>query len=301
MPSSVADLNSRFGIQGLATVVEGNGGLPKVRITAPYASGEMYLHGAHVTAWRPTGGQEALFLSPRSLYHDGKAIRGGVPVCFPWFGDKADNPQAPAHGFVRTKGWHLGSIEKRGDAMTVTMFTESSNNTQKWWPYDFRLTHRVTFGMELMLELIVTNTGSVPFTFEEALHAYYRVGDATKATVSGLNGTKYLDKTDSFREKTQKGDVLIQSETDRVYLDTVETLQLNDPDLQRRIDVAKENSRTTVVWNPWFEKSRALADLGDGQWKWMLCIEVTNVGNFAVQLQPREQHTMRARVRVATP
>ena len=298
MPTSAAELNRRFGVSDVATVVEGKGGLPKVRVAMPSASGEMYLHGAHVTSWKPAGGTEVLYLSPRSLWQDGAAIRGGVPVCFPWFGDKADDPKAPAHGFVRTKSWHLDSIEHNGDQVSVTMFTDSSKSTQKWWPSDFRLLYRATFGAELVLELTVTNTGTAPLRFEEALHAYYKVGDATKTSISGLDHTQYLDKTDSFREKTQSGDVLIKAETDRVYLDTEKPLRMVDGVLHRKTMVAKENSRTTVVWNPFPEKAAALKDLGQDQWKSMLCIEVTNVGEYAVELAPGQQHKMTARVSV---
>jgi glucose-6-phosphate 1-epimerase len=200
---------------------------------------------------------------------------------------------------VRTKEWQLDSIERNGDSVTVSMATESDDDTRKWWPFDFRLVNRVTFGAELLIELMMTNTGSAPLRFEEALHAYYSVGDVAKAAISGLEGTHYLDKTDAFREKTQRGDITIQSETDRVYLNTEHTLELHDPVLQRRITISKQNSRTTVVWNPWTEKSRALPDLGPQQWENMLCIEVSNVGPFAVELAPAEEHTMTARVSVA--
>lgn len=282
----------------MAAVVEGKGGLAQVRITGKAAAGEVYLHGAHVTSWKPAGAQEVIYLSPRSLYQDGVAIRGGVPVCFPWFGDKKDDPKAPAHGFVRTKSWHLDSIAQKGDAVTVTMFTENSKSTQKYWPFDFRLMHRVTFGPELILELTAANTGSEPFTFEEALHAYYKVKDVTKSRIAGLNGVHYLDKTDSFREKKQSGDVVITVETDRVYLNTASPLELSDPVLQRGIKVAKQNSRTTVIWNPWRAKAAELKDLGMDQWKSMLCIEVTNVGKYAVELQPGQKHKMQARVKL---
>jgi glucose-6-phosphate 1-epimerase len=295
---TIAELNQQHGIQGSVSIVEGNGHLPRVRIRSATASGEMYLHGAHVTSWQPAGAKEVLFLSPRSLYQDGVAIRGGVPICFPWFGDKAGDPQAPAHGFVRTKTWQVESIENKRGVVTAKMFTESSNSTKKWWPSDFRLSYHATFGPELVLELIVTNIGDAPLSFEEALHAYYNVGDVTKASVAGLDGTHYLDKTDGFREKPQHGEVVITGETDRVYLDTESKLYLSDPVLQRRIMVIKENSRNTVVWNPWSEKSAAMKDLGGDEWKSMLCVEVANVGGNAVSLKPGEQHTMQARVKV---
>jgi len=292
--TTIAELNHKFGIPGIAEVAEGNGGLPDVRVTTSAAAGEIYLHGGHVTSWKPTGQQDVLFVSAHSLWANGHAIRGGVPICFPWFGDKEGDAHAPAHGFVRTKSWQLESIETSGDAVTVTMFTESDQSTKKWWPADFRLAHRATFGPELVLELLMTNTGSTSLRFEEAMHAYHRVGDVTQARVSGLDGVAYLDKTDSYREKTQHGDVVIESETDRVYLNTQHALDLRDSALQRRIQIAKENSLSTVVWNPWIEKGSELSDLGEDQWKQMLCIETSNVGKFAVELGPGQQHIMKA-------
>src|SRR5439155_19188080 len=170
----IMDLDRRFEIPGTAQLVEGNRGLPKVRITSPEAIGEMYLHGAHVASWKPAGKEEVLFLSSQSRWEHGHAIRGGVPICFPWFGGKADDPKAPAHGFVRTKAWQLESIAQVGNAVTVSMFTESDEGTKRWWPAEFRLVHRATFGSELSLELVVTNTGGTSLRFEEALHAYHR-------------------------------------------------------------------------------------------------------------------------------
>jgi glucose-6-phosphate 1-epimerase len=296
--AKISDLDRRFGIPGTAQVVEGSGGLPKVRVTSPQAEGEMYLHGAHVTSWKPAGAEEALFLSSKSRWVDGQAIRGGVPICFPWFGGKVDDPKAPAHGFVRTKSWQLESIAQKADSIIVSMFTDSDEGTKRWWPADFRLVHRATFGRELNLELVVTNIGTKSFRFEEALHVYYRVGSIEPARVRGLGGVHYLDKTDSNREKAQQGDIMIVSETDRVYLNTEAQVELEDPVLGRRIDVDKGNSRTTVVWNPWIEKARALSDLEDDEWRQMICIECSNVADFAVNLAPRQKHTMYTTVRV---
>ena len=295
------NLAQRFAIPGVAEVLSGNGGLPKVVISTPNVRGEMYLHGGHVTSWSPTGSGEGLYLSPNSLFQDGRAIRGGVPVCFPWFGDKADDKSAPAHGFVRTKAWELASIEQSEPDVVVTMSTQSGDDTRKWWPHDFLLTCRATFGAQLKIELIVTNPGSARFAFEEALHAYFAVGDAESSAVHGLDGTRYIDKTDRFTEKSQTGDVILAAETDRVYLATEGEVELSDPVGKRGIRVEKGNSRTTVVWNPWSEKSGALKDLGAGEWKHFVCIETTNVGPFAVQLEPQQSHTMTARVHAAPP
>jgi glucose-6-phosphate 1-epimerase len=299
MKGTIAESDHRFEIPGTAQVVEGNGGLPKVRITSPEVVGEMYLYGAHVTSWKPVGGEEVLFLSSQSRWEHGHAIRGGVPVCFPWFGDKADDPKAPAHGFVRTKAWQLESIAQVGAAVTVSMFTESNEDTKRWWPAEFRMVHRATFGSELSLELVVTNTGTTSLRFEEALHAYHRVGNIADVRLRGLDTVHYLDKTDSNRKKIQHGEIVIVSETDRVYLNTRDTIELEDPVLYHRIRVTKENSLTTVVWNPWVQKAHSLADLADDEWTQMICIESSNVSDFAVDLAPGQQHKMKAIVRVA--
>ncbi len=299
MEGEIAESDRRFEIPGIAQIVEGNSGLPKVRITSPEVVGEMYLHGAHVTSWKPAGGEEMLFLSSQSRWADGHAIRGGVPICFPWFGGKTDDPQAPAHGFVRTKAWRLVSIAQVGGAVTVSMLTASNEDTKRWWPADFRLVYRATFGRELSLELVVINTGRTSLRFEEALHTYHRVGNIEKARVRGLDTAQYFDKTDANRKKMQRGELVIVSETDRVYLNTGDAIELEDPVLHRRTRVTKENSRTTVVWNPWVQKAHSLSDFADDEWMQMICIETSNVSDLAVDVAPGQQHKMKALVRVA--
>lgn len=296
--SKIAELNRRFGIPGLAAVVAGNGGLPKVSIASPIAAGEMYLHGAQVTSWKPASAEDVFFLSSQSRWEDGQAIRGGVPICFPWFRAKSDDPHAPAHGFVRTKAWELESIVHSGSAISVSMFTESDENTKRWWPAAFHLVHRATFGPELHLELELTNDGTTTVRFQEALHSYHRVGHVQTARLRGLDKVHYLDNTDSNREKVQRGDVVIASQTDRAYLTGQPEVELEDPTMHRRVRIAKENSLTTVVWNPWVEGARALPDLGDDEWTQMFCVEASNVLTGAVDLAPGQQHRMSARISV---
>jgi glucose-6-phosphate 1-epimerase len=292
------ELDRRFAIAGIAQVAPGQGGLPRVRITTPQVEGEMYLHGAQVTSWKPAHAEEVLFVSKRAQWHEGIAIRGGIPICFPWFRAKPDDPKAPAHGFVRTKAWILESITNDGGRVTVIMSTASNNDARKWWPADFRLVHRATFGPELKLELTVTNTGSTPLRFEEALHTYHNVGQIRDVRVNGLDGVAYLDNTDSNREKTQSGDLVIAKQTDNAYLNTQGEIELADSALRRRIRIAKENSLTTVVWNPWQEGAKSLADLGNEEWQQMVCVEASNVLGFAVNLAPGRQHLMKATIQV---
>ena len=298
---NIADLNQRHGIPEIATVETGQGGLPKVSVTSPEATAEMYLLGGHVTSWRPAGQEEVLFLSSATRWEEGRAIRGGVPICFPWFGNKAGDAKAPAHGIVRAKPWQLESIVRTGNAVTVSMFTASDEDTKKWWPAGFRLTHRATFGSELVLELEMANIGSSPLLFEAALHTYFRIGAIDAVRIRGLESVHFLDKTDAFCEKIQQGALAIARETDSVYLDTRHTVELEDLVLRRRIHVRKENSLSTVVWNPWDEKARAMADLGAGEWKHMVCIETANVGPAAVPLTPGGKHVMKAVLTVMTP
>jgi glucose-6-phosphate 1-epimerase len=297
--SAVEHLDRRFGIPGVANVCEGNGGLPRVWITGSGGEGEMYLHGAHVTSWKPVPNQELLFTSAQSRWQDGQAIRGGIPICFPWFRAKLDDPHAPAHGFVRTRAWQLESIMENKGAVTVTMFIQSDDQTRRWWPAEFRLVHRVTFGSELRLELSCTNTSTTPLRFEEALHTYNRVADVANVCLQGLDGVRFLDNTDSNKEKTQRGDVKIASQTDNAFLDTHNSVDLIDPMLRRGIRLQKENSFTTVVWNPWREGGAALRDLGDGEWTRFVCVEASNILEAAVTLAPGQEHKMSAILSVA--
>jgi glucose-6-phosphate 1-epimerase len=301
MPSStiIAAWNDRFAISGIARVVAGNGGLPKLHISSPAASAEIYLHGAQLTSWQPAGAEEVIFLSKQSRWEEGRAIRGGIPVCFPWFRAKADDPKAPAHGFARTRSWLLESLTQQEDSVVVTLATESDEQSRKWWPYEFRLTHRITIGAELKLELTVSNAGSVPFRFEGALHTYNRVGNADDLRITGLDGAAYLDNRDSNREKRQQGDFSFTAATDNAYIDTESAAEILDPTLYRRIRLEKQGSLTTMVWNPWSDGAAALADLGDNEWRQMACVEASNILGNAVTLAPGTEHTMTAIIRVA--
>ena len=297
--ASVAELSQRFAIPGAAEIEAGQGGLPKVVITTAAATGEIYLHGSQVTSWRPAGAEEVIFLSTQSKFAAGSAIRGGIPVCFPWFRNKLDDPKAPSHGFVRTKAWTLDSIDKAKHSVTVTFSTASDESTRAWWPHDFRLLHRVTVGGELVEELVMSNTGAAPLRFEEALHTYYRVGDAAAVRISGLGGVRYLDNTDDNREKMQEGEIMFRAQTDRAYMNTTHAVEMDDPVLRRRIRMAKEHSNSTVVWNPWIEGAKSLSDLGDDEWRNMACVEASNMRACGVDLAAGAHHTMKTTVTVA--
>ena len=293
---TAAELNRQLGVPGVARVSEGNGGLARVQITGAFGEGEMYLHGAHLTSWKPAGHDEVLFISTKSRWEEGHAIRGGIPICFPWFRGKVDDAHAPAHGFVRTKMWQLESIIEieNENGVAVTMFTQSDEHTRKWWPGEFRLVHRVTFGSALRLELVCMNTGTMPFRFEEALHTYNRIASIQDVRVQGLDGVSYLDNTDSNKEKTQRGDVVVAAQTDSAYRNTQNEVALLDPKRKRRIRLQKEHSLSTVVWNPWSEGATRLQDLGEGEWRQFLCVEASNILDAAINLAPGQEHRVAA-------
>ena len=297
-PSTEA-LQQRFGIPDVVRFEDGPNGLVRVRIAAPAAEAEIYLHGGHVTHYQPQGSRPVLFVSARSRYDAKSAIRGGVPVIFPWFGAKGDDPAAPQHGFVRAAAWDMESVERMApDAVTLVLRLDASEATRAVWPHRFVLRHRIGVGAALDLSLEVDNGSAEPFVFEEALHTYLAVGNVREASVTGLAGTTYIDKTDGMARKRQGPEPLrLTGETDRVYLSTRATCVLDDPVGRRRLIVEKDGSESTVVWNPWATKARALSDLGAEEWPGMVCIETANAADNRVTLAPGARHRMRATIR----
>lgn len=290
--TSLEALQARFGLPGIAQIVPGHSGLPCVRITSPAANGEIYLHGAHVSSWRPAGTDEVIFVSRSAQWGDHEAVRGGVPICSPWFRNLEDAPQAPKHGVVRTKTWELEAIEPVAEGVRVTLSTTNDPESRQWWPHEFAMRLRATFGAALRMELDYTNHAAEPVTVAEALHTYLAVGDVGQISISGLDGVRYLDNLDGNREKQQQGDVRFASGKDNAYLDTTADLTLTDPVLKRRIHVVKSGSKSTVTWNPGTAGVRAIPDLGDDEWPYFACVEACNVLDCALTLVPGETHTL---------
>jgi D-hexose-6-phosphate mutarotase len=226
-----------------------------------------------------------------------------VPLCFPWFGPRKDPagnpvPGAPAHGFARLLPWSLDTLQKSPAGLVITLSLRATHAERETWPHDFLLRHHITVGRQLTMALELTNAGTAPFTAEEAQHTYFSVGDVRRCALHGLAGTRYLDKVDGAKEKTQDGPIAITAETDRVYLDTAAPVTVDDPVKRRRIRIEKENSAATVVWNPWVAKAKAMPDFGDDEWPAMLCVETCNVAAHALTLPPGRTHTMSTTITV---
>jgi glucose-6-phosphate 1-epimerase len=296
------NLSDNFTIPGVLTFSQTEQGLLRANITTPACTAEIYLQGAHLTQWQPTGQQPVLFLSDRSFFTPGKAIRGGIPIIFPWFGTRTATPEnprteGPSHGFARTAEWTFAFAAIAGDDLHLTL-TLAPNDASHALGYDrFQLVYQLTLGAELRLQLTVANQSSAPLHFEEALHTYLHVSDAQQISIIGLSDTDYLDKTDGFKRKHQTETPLkLTGETDRPYLNTVVPVNIDDPTYKRRITIDKAESKTTVVWNPWSELTAKLSDMAPDGWLTMVCIETANVGPNAITLPPGEHHTMEAHI-----
>ncbi len=290
----------RWEIPGVVQFQEGPGGLEFLHIQSRLATARIYLQGAHVAHFQPTGEEAVLFMSASSLYAPEKPLRGGVPVIFPWFGPRAGFPDAPAHGFARNLPWDIEHVMVTDSGeVVVTLRLDSDERTRSQWPYDFTLRHTITIGTVLNMALSVENRSDEAFSFEEALHTYLLVKDVRDVSITGLEGVEYIDKADEFRRKTQDSSpIRITSETDRIYLNTESTCIAEDPGIRRRLQVEKQGSATTVVWNPWIKKAAALPDFGDDEWPQMLCIETTNAAENAIVLSAGSTHEMRAVISV---
>ena len=275
---------------------DGRGGLRRLVIRAAQAEAEIYLQGAHVTQFQPKGQKPVLFMSGKSWFEPGKSIRGGVPICFPWFGARQDGRPGAAHGFARLVEWELVSAEQTSDGVVeVRLRLVSNEATRAMWAGEFVADYRVRVGATLGLELQVRNTGNQPLRIEEALHTYLAVGDVRQVSIEGLASTTYFTAVGTPRTETEgAAPIRITAETDRVYLNTQATCVAHDPGWERRLVVEKTGSDATVVWNPWIAKAKAMPDFGDDEWPSMLCIETCNVRQHAVTIPSGQSHVMGA-------
>ncbi len=304
---TIESLSNEFGMPGVLEFTR-RGDLVCLEVTTPAVTAAVTLHGAHLLQWQPAGEQPVLFLSDRSEFAEGKAIRGGVPVIWPWFGPRSavvkpvpeGAPKSPSHGFARTAEWRLQFAAVTAEQVHLT-FTLGPTEESRAYGFDaFRLVYEMTLGRELLLRLTVANEGAEELRFEEALHSYFAIGEIERVALLGTEVTEYLDKPDGMKRKRQADAPLrFSEETDRVYLATTETCRVEDQAQGRVIEVAKQHSRNTVVWNPWAKLTAGLADMEPNGWHGMLCVETANVGEAVIALAPGRTHMMQARVSVS--
>eukprot|EP00270_Netrium_digitus_P008836 TRINITY_DN2665_c0_g1_i1.p1 TRINITY_DN2665_c0_g1~~TRINITY_DN2665_c0_g1_i1.p1 ORF type:complete len:304 (+),score=24.21 TRINITY_DN2665_c0_g1_i1:139-1050(+) len=264
-------------------------GLEKVLLKEPSgSSAEVYLHGGHVTSWRNDKGEEQLFLSSKAVFKPPKAIRGGIPICFPQFGKFGSLDQ---HGFARNRKWSLDPLSTLEDPASVDILLASSNEDLKLWPHSFELRMRVSLDKSghLSSVLRVSNTDTKSFSFTFALHTYLSVSDISEVRIEGLETMDYLDNLEQGKRVTDQGDSLtFDSEVDRIYLSTPSRIAIVDHSKKKTFLVSKDGLPDAVVWNPWDRKAKAMSDFGDEDYKRMVCVEAAAVEKPIV-LKPGEE------------
>lgn len=276
----------RFEIPGHVTLAQGEGGLPKVVVETAWSNAEIYLHGAHVTGFQKKGEPPLLFMSAASEFTAGKPIRGGVPVIFPWFGAREG---LPAHGFARITAWDLTETARLPNGAVELRFSLPGAE-------GCQVGFLVTVAESLTMELGIKNTGDQDFTFETCLHTYFQISGIDAISITGLADTYYQDKVAGTTATETSAAIRIAGEMDRVYFDTTSATAIEDPGYGRKIRIVKSGSNSTVVWNPWIEKSKRMPDFGDDEYPQMVCVESGNVGRNQSTLPPGGHSGMKVEV-----
>ncbi|MER2512068.1 MAG: D-hexose-6-phosphate mutarotase [Nitrosomonas ureae] len=298
---TIEELNAKYKIAGQLEFIAGNGGLPMIQVQSAKAGALISLHAGQVLSYRPAGEPEdVLFLSEKAYYQDGKAIKGGAPICWPWFGADPEGKGRSGHGFVRNRAWNVVATEAMANGdVKVTLGLEDTPDTRAIWPQSFSLLQEIVIGDALNLSLITRNTGKETFSITQAFHTYFKVGDIARTKVLGLEGCEYIDKAGGGNaQKRQSDAVTVESEVDRIYLDVGNTLTIDDSALNRCIRITSQGSKTAVVWNPWEKISKEMADLEDADYQRLLCVETTNAANDVIEIVPGSECRLTANYRV---
>lgn len=278
---------------GKVTFLDGQGDLPAMEITTPWSRAEIYFHGAHVTQFQKHGEPPLLFLSQCSRFQSDAPIRGGIPIIFPWFGKPAD--KSGQHGIARIRDWELKEVVSPADGSVILRLKLSE---QPELP-GCALEYVVGVSDSLSAELLVANQSGQAVKFENCLHTYFTVGDINAVSVAGLKGVEYLDALESRKRTTETDEVIcLNGEVDRIYVNSTQPIEIRDEALRRVIRVEKEHSQSSVVWNPWMAKAKAMPDYGDDEYQRMVCVESGNVAQNEITLPPGE--TSRLRVRLSS-
>lgn len=278
------------GLPATVTRRESDSGLVFLDVNHPLAQASLCLQGAHLVSYQASGSEPLLWVSEAESYQIGQAIRGGIPICWPWFGAHPSVPQASAHGFVRTTNWTLENVSS--DAAAVVLRLTYLAHSQPHWPFCAALCLVITVGATLRLELTTTNTGTDAFNLTQALHTYFDIRDIQQVSLAGIGTAAYDDSVlgEYFPSAAESlGDLRFEREVDRIYYPT-ESLVLKAG--QRRIGITVQGSNSTVVWNPWVAKSARLSHFKPDDYLRMVCVEAANAGRDSIALKARASHTL---------
>ncbi|HGF7508524.1 TPA: D-hexose-6-phosphate mutarotase [Vibrio cholerae] len=261
-----------------------------VRVIHDKARAAISLHGGHVLSFQPKGQADLLWMSSQAIYDGKAALRGGIPVCWPWFGRIA----APAHGFARNQEWKLIEHRENEQGVIVTLGLQATPESLAIWPYQFDVRLHVEIRESLTVTLDVTNTDSKAWTFSGALHTYLHVGDIRETQTSGV-GTEYIDSLQNSRLCTQHGLLTLTDTIDRVYTQPEPLITVQDPALARTLTFENQGHNSAVLWNPWQQGAQSMADMNDEGYLHFLCVESTlHAPSLAegITLQPGQNHQL---------
>lgn len=295
---NLAELNQNFSIEDQLRFVEGAGGFVYAEIETPTAKARVSCYAGQILSWQPkAAAHDLFFVSPAAFFAPGKAIKGGAPICWPWFGN--DPNGRGAHGFVRNRPWRVSKTQVLDTgAISLCLAFDLNAQTQAIWPEEAELSLTFEIGAELSLALETRNLGTKTLPITQGLHSYFKVGDIHQVQVLGLDGHSYEDKVGEPAERTQQGPIEFRGEVNRIYLNVDKPLMIQDASLKRRIQIEASGSKSAVVWNPWAATAKAMDDLLDDDYLRMVCVETTNAGPDVVAIAPGASHSLKATYRI---
>ncbi|GAV20392.1 glucose-6-phosphate 1-epimerase [Mariprofundus micogutta] len=292
MNALTSTLNDDFGENGHLAFRDAGEGFIVIDIDNCHCTATIALQGAHLMRWNPKGEEPVIWMSPAATLAEGKSIRGGVPICWPWFGAHATEADFSAHGFARTVAWDVINTSSLDDGTTCISFRIAEIN-RDMWSDQVPVEMHMQIGARLEMELVTKNRSEESVTVGDALHTYFCVSDVSKVSVRGLDACEYLDKVGPTVRKTQKGNINFDQEVDRIYFDQGQDIVIRDPIMHRDIRIEKRNSHSTIVWNPWIDKTLRMGDFGsDDGYLGMVCVESANADADMVKLAPGYTHRL---------
>jgi len=288
---SIQEFNQKYSIEDHIIFIEEKHNII-VELKSGFSKARISLYGAQVLSFTPKGEQDLLFLSKDSYYQEGKAIRGGIPVCWPWFGAHPTDTTKASHGFARLSKWQVKSTSIKNDNLNLQLELNDTESTRKIWPYKFKAIISITVGETLNVELMTINTDKLPFTITSALHSYLNISNSETITISGLKDIQYMDDVKNIECQQDDALLSLQGEIDRRYINTSSACTIDDSKFNRKIKISKQGSETTVIWNPGAVLAKKMADLGDMEYLNMVCIEAANTLNDSICIQPGQRHSL---------
>ena len=289
-------LNADFAIQEQLHFESHDSGVVMAVIDNQYGKAMVSIYGGHIVSYQPKGQvEDVFFLSEQAEYGAGKAIRGGTPICWPWFADDTSGLGRPAHGFARRLLWQVATTLTHDDGSTTIQLKLTSDEiTLAVWAHAFELTMEITVGASLTLALTTKNVGEKSMEISQALHTYFNISDAAAISIKDLDNVPYLNKLKDFSQEQEDGNVTVQGEIDRIYFDVPKTARLFDKGYQREIVINGEGSNTTVVWNPGPETIKSLSDIPATTYQSFICIETANAAKDLITLEQGQSHCLKA-------